>query len=60
MVIHQLDGEIEAARLHWGFQPGWSKRGPVSNARLDKVLDASPFWRGLVGRLIVPVDGWFE
>lgn len=61
LVVHQLDGDIEAARLHWGFRPDWSKRGPVSNARLDKVMDGSPFWRGLVARrLIVPADGWFE
>jgi putative SOS response-associated peptidase YedK len=48
--------------IYWGYAPpGWKKQ-PVSNARLDKILADSPFWRRLFerGRVIVPVDGWYE
>lgn len=62
LVFHRLDdGRPETAALFWGYKPPRSKRGPVSNARLDTVLKGSPFWRPLLGRrIIVPADGWYE
>ncbi len=62
LVLHDLDGE-QMTRLFWGYRPPWYKRGPVSNARLDTILDPKKsFWRDPFkrGRVIVPADGWFE
>ncbi|MBV6304957.1 SOS response-associated peptidase [Candidimonas humi] len=60
--IHWLDdGRLAIARLFWGYEPSWGKRGPAANARLDKLVDDSPFWRGTMSRrVIVPADGWYE
>jgi len=62
LVMHQLgDGSNQIDRLFWGYKPGWYKRSPVINARLDTILKKSPMWRGLLGkRVLVPADGWFE
>jgi putative SOS response-associated peptidase YedK len=62
-VIHRLDaGKWIMDRLFWGYGPAWYERPPVRNARLDKILANSPFWRGPLthGRVIVPADGWYE
>ncbi|TAL87482.1 MAG: SOS response-associated peptidase [Candidimonas sp.] len=60
--IHQLDnGKWAMQRLFWGYLPSWGKTGPAPNARLDKLLANSGFWRGtLQRRMIVPADGWYE
>ena len=63
MVMHQLDRQPDIARLFWGYAPAWFARSPVSNARIDTLLDpAKSFWRSALasGRVIVPADGWFE
>jgi len=63
LVMHALDGEPSLERLFWGYAPPWYKRSPVSNARLDTILDPKKsFWRGPIehGRMIVPADGWYE
>lgn len=62
LVFHRIDdGAEHADRLFWGYKPNWSKRPPVSNARLDTVLRGSGFWKPLLTkRIIVPADGWFE
>ncbi len=61
--MHQLDGELAIDRLFWGYTPVWYKRSPVSNARMDTILDPKKsFWRSPIehGRMIVPADGWYE
>ena len=62
MVMHELAGSPTLERQFWGYAPPWYKRSPVSNARLDKILDNSTFWKAptIHGRMIVPADGWFE
>lgn len=62
IALHEIGGDTQQAdRILWGYKPHWSKRGPVSNARLDTVLGNSRFWKPLLGqRIIVPADGWFE
>lgn len=64
LVLHRLgDGAEQADCLFWGYLPPWPgyKRGPASNARLDKVLGKSPFWRPLLSRrIIMPCEGWYE
>lgn len=62
LAMHRLgDGTEQMDRLYWGYKPPWYKRGPASNARLDTVLNGSPFWRPLSGkRVVVPADGWYE
>lgn len=61
LILHQQDGEQHVECRHWGYKPTWSTRRPVSDARLDKLLDDSPFWRPLrAHRVIIPVDGWYE
>lgn len=56
IVLHRLNAGTPAIdRLHWGYHPAWSKRGPVSNARLDKLFGGAPFWRALrAHRIILP------
>ena len=62
IVMHELASSPTLERQFWGYAPPWYKRSPVSNARLDKILDNSPFWKAPTthGRMIVPADGWFE
>jgi len=64
MVFHRLgDGSDQVDRIYWGYKPPWPnwKKKPASNARLDKVLAESPFWKPLLSRrIIVPADGWYE
>jgi len=63
MVMHRLGDEPTLERVFWGFAPIWYKRSPVSNARIDTILDPKKsFWRGPIehGRMIVPADGWYE
>lgn len=63
LVMHALGGEPSLARVFWGYAPPWYTRSPVSNARMDTILDPKKsFWRGPIerGRMIVPADGWFE
>ncbi len=61
MVIHELASTRLVERQFWGYAPAWYKYSPVSNSRLDKILDNSPFWRiPMTHRMIVPADGWFE
>lgn len=62
LVFHRIgDGCEHTERLFWGYKPVWSKRPPVSNARLDTVMKGSSFWKPLLTkRIIVPADGWFE
>ena len=62
LTLHRLgDGHHHVDRLFWGYKPAWSKRPPVSNARLDTVLKGSGFWKPLLTkRIVVPADGWFE
>lgn len=62
IVIHRLIADDWAVdRQFWGYVPSWGKTGPTPNARLDKLLANSGFWRGtLQRRMIVPADGWYE
>ncbi|MFA4914348.1 MAG: SOS response-associated peptidase [Burkholderiaceae bacterium] len=63
LVMHHITGEPVVDRLFWGYAPAWYKRSPVSNARMDTILDPKKsFWRGPIehGRMIVPADGWYE
>jgi len=63
LAFHCLAGDPEVSRLFWGYKPLWFKRAPVSNARLDTILDPKKsFWRGPFkhGRMLVPADGWYE
>lgn len=62
LVLHRLgDGSERADTLFWGYKPPWFRHPPASNARLDKLLDNSPFWRvPIQRRVIVPADGWYE
>lgn len=62
LTFHRLgDGSEQTDRLFWGYKPPWFKRPPASNARLDKILDNSAFWRTPIQRrVIVPADGWYE
>lgn len=62
LALHRLDdGAEHLDRIFWGYKPEWFDRTPVSNARLDKVLTDSRFWKTLLTRrVIVPADGWYE
>ncbi len=61
LTFHRLgDGTEQADRLFWNYAPVWSKDKPVPNARLDKLLANSNYWRAAKGRVIVPCDGWYE
>lgn len=63
LALHRLDNQPAVTRLFWGYKPVWFKRAPVSNARLDTILDPSKsFWRTpfQLGRMLVPADGWYE
>lgn len=62
ITLHRLNNSAEHAdRMVWGYRPAGYHRGPVSNARLDSVLEGSRFWKPLLHRrIIVPVDGWYE
>lgn len=62
LAFHRLgNGTEQADRLFWGYKPPWYTRGPASNARLNTVLNRSPFWMPLLTRrIIVPADGWYE
>lgn len=62
-IIHRLgEGQWIMDRLFWGYKPPWYERAPVSNARLDKILAGSAFWRAPFehGRMIMPAEGWYE
>jgi len=63
LVLHLMQGEPAFDRVFWGYAPRWFKRSPVSNARLDTILDPhKSFWRSLLvqGRMLVPAEGWYE
>ncbi|PLC55072.1 hypothetical protein CR155_05075 [Pollutimonas nitritireducens] len=62
LTLHRLgDGSEQVERMFWGYKPAWYKRGPASNARLDTVLNGSPFWLPLLTRrILVPAEGWYE
>ncbi len=63
--MHTLyEGNENIDTVHWGYRPKWAiEKGfpPQINARIESVV-LKPYYRGLMhtGRVIVPVDGWFE
>lgn len=65
LAFHRLadNGKVTAEPVLWSYHSGWAKkmsRGPDINAKLEKALGS--YWKSLwsQGRLIVPVDGWYE
>ena len=63
LALHCLGGEPTVDRVFWGYAPPWYTRAPVSNARIDTLLDPQKsFWRAPLahGRMIVPAEGWYE
>jgi len=62
LVMHRINGKRVVDRLFWGYAPVWYRRPPVSNARMDRILDPKKsFWRGPIqhSRMIVPADDWY-
>jgi putative SOS response-associated peptidase YedK len=61
-VAREINGEIEAAEMRWGFLPKWMKAGrPVINARGDKLLSSS-FWKDAFEsrRCLIPATSFYE
>ncbi|CAN5363187.1 SOS response-associated peptidase family protein [soil metagenome] len=57
------DGIIAPEKLMWQYLSPWAAKSgkpPAINARLDKLLGG--YYRLLMtrGRIVLPVDGWFE
>lgn len=62
-VFRNIDGEIVASEMRWGFRPGWLK-DPTRlqiNARAETVFE-KPMFRAAarVTRCLVPASGWYE
>ena len=63
-VIEQLDRDrLHNNRIMWGYRTPWSKEQghrPHPNSRIEK--SRSPYIRHMwkSGRVLVPVDGWYE
>ena len=62
LAMHRMgDGDEKLDRLFWGYGPAKAQR-TYSNAQLTALLKGDGFWQTLLqrGRVIVPVDGWYE
>lgn len=61
LTLHCLDGAGALERHHWGYRPRGTLR-KLACAPLARVLAGARPWRSLAehGRILVPVDGWYE
>lgn len=59
--VADLNGDVVAQRLMWGFTVPWSSR-PVINTRLESALGGTKMWSGPLhdGRCILPAASFFE
>lgn len=61
LTLHRLTGTEDISRLPWGYKRSDSKHFMI-NAKLETILKNGWPWRFFVGtgRILVPVDGWYE
>jgi putative SOS response-associated peptidase YedK len=63
MAVMDVDGELRAVQVRWGWSPIWSMgtRPPLTHLPLEIVMRSKVFKRmSNSGRALVAVDGWFD
>jgi putative SOS response-associated peptidase YedK len=61
--LRMVDGELAQEKIKWQYLSEYARQqgfAPAINAQIEKLL--TPYYRTLMktGRIIIPVDGWYE
>ncbi|MBV4413353.1 SOS response-associated peptidase [Enterobacteriaceae bacterium YMB-R22] len=61
LLLSERAGQLHLDPVFWGYAPGWWKKQPLINARVETAAASrmfKPLWQH--GRAICFADGWFE